>query len=161
MFPDVQATDDSAAFPGTSGALYEVLLFRSRSRLFACLTSQAAKVLPCPRLVPLPLQDRLVAGLVNYRGRIIGVVHSAALLPDQLAAPGAGSWLIVLKGKDFLSGLQVDEVIGIETIPESCFFFNPEESTGFLPKSFQFNGEIAALLAVDALLADPAVIVNQ
>lgn len=139
----------------------ECLLFRCSGRLLACETSQAAKVLRPPRLVPLPRASGAVVGLFNYRGRVIGAIDLAPLLGLGQAADRGCPWLVVLKGKQFFAGLLVDDVLGIEFLPTDSLVSADAAQPVFLPKAFELHGAAAALLSVETLLANPAVIVSQ
>ena len=139
----------------------ECLLFRCAGRLLACETSQAARVLRPPRLVPLPRATGAIVGLFNYRGRIIGAIDLAPLLGPDQATARCWPWLVVLKGRQFLTGLLVDEVLGIEVIPPGSLSNDDADQHGFLPKRFSVHGIDAALLSVDDLLAHPVAVVSQ
>jgi chemotaxis signal transduction protein len=142
-------------------SVLECLLFRCCGQLLACESSQVARVLRPPRLVPLPRSSGAVAGLLNYRGRIIGAIDLTTLLGQEQATDRCWPWLIVLKGKQFLTGLLVDEVLGIEAIPLASLVNAAADQPGFLPKNCTIQGATASLLAVEALLAHPAIVVTQ
>lgn len=154
--PDLPAAGVEAA-----AADRECLLFRCSGRLLGCETSQAARVLRPPRLVPLPSASDVVVGLFNYRGRIIGAIDITPLLGLGQATASGWQWLIVLKGKQFLTGLLVDDVLGIEVIPKDALANTAADQPGFLPKTFVVNDQTALLLSVETLLASSAVVVNQ
>jgi chemotaxis signal transduction protein len=139
----------------------ECLLFRCSGQLLACETSQAARLLRPPRLVPLPRTSGAVVGLFNYRGRIIGAIDLEHLLGLEHAADHVWPWLVVLKGKQFLAGLLIDEVLGIEAIQKASLVNAASDQTGFMPKTFSILETTATLLSVDVLLAHPAVVVTQ
>jgi chemotaxis signal transduction protein len=145
----------------TAASVIECLLFRCSGQLLACETSQTARVLRPPRLVPLPETSGVVAGLFNYRGRIIGAIDINPLLDLGRATASGWQWIVVLKGKQFLTGLLIDDVLGIETIETDSLVNTAADHSGFLPKIFVVNDQTVSLLSVDTLLANPAVVVNQ
>jgi chemotaxis signal transduction protein len=150
------ATEQTLAVPNL-----ECLLFSCCGQYLGCETSDLVKIIRPPRLVPLPRTSGVVSGVFNYRGRIIGAIDIQPLLGMETAKPSAWQWLVVLKGKQFFAGLLIDEILGIEEIPETALINTAVDAPDFLPKSFTVNGRTVDLLSVNSLLSLPAVLVIQ
>lgn len=139
----------------------ECLIFRCCGLLLGCETRRVAKVIPLPAIVPLPRNSGLIAGVFNYRGRILGAIDIRPLIGDNSFAAPLFRWVLLLKGSRFVTGLLVEEVYGIESVADAELFDSPENSPGFLLKTFVNEGRSTALLAVDMLLAEPSAMVSQ
>lgn len=84
-------------------------------RLVAPL-GEIAEVLSTPDITPVPLAKPWLSGIANVRGRLLPVTH----LSHFLGLPATGSRLLtqkvlVIDKPNLFSGLQVDQVIGIQS----------------------------------------------
>lgn len=80
-----------------------------------------AEVLALPAYTPVPLSKSWLLGIANVRGRLLPITH----LSSFLGLPQSGKYahsnnqkILVIDQPKIFSGLQVDEVLGIQTFSQ-------------------------------------------
>jgi purine-binding chemotaxis protein CheW len=100
----------AGARPPTAGATgLRVLTFRLDGREHGLSVADVVEVVRMVEITPLPEGPRWVAGVLNYRGRVIPVIDLRARLGLPCRAPSLSTPLIVVDAGPRLAALLVDE----------------------------------------------------
>jgi chemotaxis signal transduction protein len=113
---------------------------------YAMPVAQVAEVVPYAGVTSVPGAPDAVLGLHNLRGEILTVIDPAPAL--GLRDRGRPSRLIVAADEDRTVCLAVDEVLGIDPLPEG----SPEHGLGCIRATAIVDGALVGLLDVGALL---------
>lgn len=93
-----------------------VVLRLGRAR-YAVPMHSIAEVGRPPRITRVPGLPGWLAGVVNWRGRILGVLDLRLLLAAEQSEPDASARLLVLTHEGVLVGLLADAVTGTRVLP--------------------------------------------
>lgn len=91
------------------------LLFRVGASLFGCDTASVQEIIPLRPATRLPGAPRHVRGLINIRGTIVTVLDLAVRL-GTADEPGAGGSILLVRYRDRVVGLSVDEVADVRPL---------------------------------------------
>jgi purine-binding chemotaxis protein CheW len=154
-----------SAAPLAAGESLECVTLRLGGELFAFESTHAAQVIRLPKLVPVPRAGGVIAGVFNLRGEITAAIDIASLLGLEASSPPPYRRVIILKGRSFLTGLLVEEVLGVEQLPAGDFLPAPEEERegfgGLVRGEFPAAGGAIRLLDIPKLLSHPALVVDS
>jgi purine-binding chemotaxis protein CheW len=94
-----------------------VLIFRLDGRDHAFGVQDVIEVVRMVAVTPLPDGLPWVAGVLNYRGRVIPVIDARARLGLPRRAPDLSTPIIVLAADDQAAALVVDEAVEVLALP--------------------------------------------
>lgn len=147
--------------PDRSGQM-EILEFRLAHERYAVETRSVHEVQPLKDLTPLPGTPAFVRGIVNVRGRILGVLDLKRFfgLPEQ----GIGDLhrIILVRGGDLEFGLLADSIVGVRFLPTESL--QPALPTLTDIRADYLKGVTADRLVVldlARLVADPRIVVQD
>lgn len=110
--PTVDAVDAADA------AASDAVVVRLGPGRFAVGLDAVAEVGRVPALTRVPGVPRWLAGVANWRGRLLPVLDLRPLLGAESAAPGAQARLVVLSADGVSAGVLVDAVEGTDCLGE-------------------------------------------
>ncbi len=129
--------------------------FHLAGELFALRVEEVQEVLMQQPITPVPLAPDFIIGLVNLRGRISLAIDLRRRLQLPPRADGAPSVLLVLKHKEGLIGVVVDEMEDVLELPTSAWRTPPdtlaEEHRGFVAGVCPTAGRLVLGLRTDPL----------
>lgn len=140
----------------------ELLEFRLASERYALETRHVHEVQPLRELTPLPCTPDFVLGIVNVRGRILGVLDLKKFfqLPDQGLTDLHR--IILLRGNGLEMGLLADVIVGVRRIPVDRLQPSLPTLTGIRAEYLKgVTDERLVVLDLERLLADPKIIVHD
>jgi purine-binding chemotaxis protein CheW len=114
------------------------------------------------QIVPIPCTPPFVAGIANIRGHILPVVDLGVLLGVPSPAAGSHAALVVVSEGDLNLAFRVDEIGAVQAL--STTSLTPLAANLDLTHSAYLKGMLSdgsVLLDVKAILADPALVVNE
>ena len=94
----------------------EIIEFKLDSETYGIESSKTVETISLKNFTPLPKTPDFLFGLVNIRGRIIGVINLKSLFGLALKSMTDMNRVIVLRNKDFQFGVLADEIIGIKSV---------------------------------------------
>ena len=93
-------------------SLSSTLVFRVGEALYGCNLRDTQEIVPLRTATRLPGAPPYVLGLINVRGTIVTVIDLAARL-EQPRAPDADGSILLIRYRDRLVGVAVDEVADV------------------------------------------------
>jgi purine-binding chemotaxis protein CheW len=118
------------------------------------------EVRPVARVTPLPAMAPFWLGLANVRGALVPVLDLARYLGHHADLPADEPQLVVLHDASLTLAVRVDSVPEVRTLSRSAFGRSLVEATSDRPHVHAgLTGDLLALLDVDALLSDGALVV--
>ncbi|MBI4790246.1 MAG: chemotaxis protein CheW [Chloroflexi bacterium] len=138
-----------------------VVVLRVGKEKYGVAMRFVSEVRPLDQVTLLPGAPGFYAGLVNLRGRIYGVLDLRRYLGLAEGEPVAKAKLVLVAAGGIEMGLRVDDVLGAQRATLSQFqpllaeaSDRPGVVTGVTP-------DLLSMLDLEALLADPALVVKQ
>ena len=122
------------------------------------------EIKPFESITPMPATPPFWMGLVNLRGNLYPVLDLARYLGQRtdLGGGGGAGEIVVISGQGLTIGLKVDEVPEVVTIPRSEVGPSLVEASSDRPHVHAgLTAELLAVLDLDALLADAALVVQD
>lgn len=143
-----------------------LLSFNVGDQMYALDSATVREVLPLLKLTPLPLAEKHVAGLLNFRGTILPVVDTCALLTGEACACALSTRIIIVTlasssepGHEHLLGLIAERVT--ETLRTDRDQFQDDgidiDGAPFLGPVLPWQNGMLQLVNTDSLLP-PAVL---
>jgi purine-binding chemotaxis protein CheW len=145
--------------------LIECITFTLGGEEYAFETSYASEVIRVPKLVKLPGNSKLIAGVFNLRGEIIAAIDIRPMLCISEPALTSLARIIVIKGKSFTTGILTEAVLGVHSLPLGMF--EPvvksvdHSAREFMRGQINRDGQMSMLLDIERLLDSPALVVNN
>jgi purine-binding chemotaxis protein CheW len=96
----------------------EVLMFEVEGQRHAVPATIVAEVLRAVAIAPLPRAPRVVAGIINVRGRLVPVLDLRRRFGAADRPVDPAERLLLLRGPQRLIGLRADQVLGLQMLPE-------------------------------------------
>jgi chemotaxis signal transduction protein len=141
--------------------LQELLVCRLGDERYAIDVAQVAAAFPLRGLIPVPGAPPPIAGVMHHRGAALSVVDLRPLIGLPAAPREDGSRVVAVEagGKGF--GILFDAVLAVERIPVPALQPPParRDGSGSLVRALTPEG--LSLLDVEALAADPRILVDQ
>lgn len=106
----------------------QVVIFTLGKDSYAVEALAVQEILRKPEPVILPEAPPYIAGMVDFRGKTIPLVHLGKLL--NLPAAEVGQRAIVLDGDGFVAAFQVDDVNDVLNIPDHALDPVPNVALG-------------------------------
>ncbi len=145
-----------------SDTMLELLEFRLASERYAIETRHVQDVHPLRDLTPLPCTPPFVLGIVNVRGRILPVLDLKKFF--DLPEPGLTDLhrIILVRGNDLEFGVLADVIVGVRSVAAASLQSSLPTLEGIRAVYLKGIGEERlVVLDVDAILADPKLIVDE
>ncbi|NVO00870.1 MAG: chemotaxis protein CheW [Geobacteraceae bacterium] len=145
--------------------LLECITFVLGGEQYAFETSFASEVIRVPKLVKLPGNSKLVVGVFNLRGEIIAAIDIRQILGVAELPLSASARIIVIKGKNFTTGILAEAVLGVNSL--SLGLFEPivksvdPSAREFLRGQINLGTEMSMLLDIAHLLDSPSLVINN
>lgn len=99
-----------------AGNFVEIIEFKLGNENYGIEASKTVETVALENFTPLPKTPAFLFGLVNIRGRIIGIVNLKVLFGFTQDSMTDMNRVIVLENKDFQFGILADEIIGIKSV---------------------------------------------
>jgi chemotaxis signal transduction protein len=133
----------------------EAIVVRLGLGRFAADLASVAEVGRVPDITRIPGVPTWLAGVANWRGRILPILDLRRLLGAQPAQPSRSSRLLVLTERGIVVGMLVDEVedtitLGADVAPVPAGL--PAEAIGLLRGQLVRDNGPVAVLDVDAVM---------
>ena len=156
------------------GEMIQVAIVSLDGELYGLNVQHIFDIRVLERVTFVPRVPAWVLGVVNWRGRILSVIHLRQFLGLPSPSNGAenknkpNQRLLVLQAGEMEVGIQADNVFAIESIPVSQI--NKEDGNVRAIKPELINGlfmrhgnqqEIVVLLNLPALLSDPKLVIHE
>ena len=122
------------------------------------------EITPFAGVTPMPATPEFWLGLVNRRGNLAPVLDLAGYLGQrrEVGAPEAGAQIVLITGPAATIGLMVDGVQEVRQVRPSDIGPSLVEASADRPHVHAgLTADLLAVLDVDALLADPAIVVED
>lgn len=145
--------------------LIECVTFTLGGEEYAFETSFASEVIRVPKLVKLPGSNKLIVGVFNLRGEIIAAVDIRPMLCIAEPPLTATARIIVIKGKNFTTGILTEAVLGVHSLPLAMFepvvkSVDPS-AREFLRGQINRGNGMSLLLDIARLLDSPTLVINN
>ena len=145
--------------------LIECITFTLGGEEYAFETIYASEVIRVPKLVKLPGSNKLIIGVFNLRGEIIAAIDIRPMLGIPAPTLTAASRIIVIKGKNFTTGILTEAVLGVHSLPLGMFepvvkSVDPS-AREFIRGQINRGNEMSMLLDISRLLDSPSLVVNN
>lgn len=145
--------------------LIECITFTLGGEEYAFETIFASEVIRVPKLVKLPGNNKPIIGVFNLRGEIIAAMDIRPMLGIPEPALTASARIIVIKGKNFTTGILTEAVLGVHSLPLGMFepVVRSVEASAreFLRGQINRGNEMSMLLDIARLLDSSALVVNN
>lgn len=138
----------------------ECLTLYLGGELYAFETTLAAEVLRIPKLIRVPGVPEVIRGIFNLRGEITAAVDIRPLLGLARPEIGERGRLVVVKGEKFRTGILVEGVVGVESLPLNRFEAAGKGGTHrneFVEGEIHLDNRLVLLLDLPRLLASPTI----
>ena len=122
------------------GADDRFLIFRLGSELYGCRLTQICEVIKIGSIKPVPYMVEHFKGVINLRGKIIGVID----LPQKLGLVSRSEQrlILLLEGRYGSVGVIVDEVLSVEIISKDKIDSQVNVASKIGPEFFEGIGRI-------------------
>lgn len=145
--------------------LIECITFTLGGEEYAFETIYASEVIRVPKLVKLPGQSSLIVGVFNLRGEIIAAMDIRPMLGLAQPALTGTARIIIIKGKNFTTGILTEAVLGVHSLPleqfEPVVKSVAASAREFLRGQINLGTEMSMLLDIARLLDSPALVLNN
>ncbi len=144
------------------GQLSAALEVEIHEESYALPVEELAAVYENTAVIPVPSAPPLVAGIANIRGHIIPVLNPGVLLGVSSNSTSSAGSLVVISNDELTVAFRV-EAVG-DVTPFSAGDLSPLPANFDQKQSAYIQGILpndAALLDVDAILNDPALVMNK
>ncbi len=140
--------------------LLNILIVKISGETYALPVENVLAVYEAMPVIPVPCTPPFVAGITNVRGHIMPVLDLSTLLDGQRELTADTAALVVVAANDLSVALRVEEIGAVQPMTTT----NPLPSNLDLTQSAYLKGLLpdgAVLLDIQAMLSDPALIVND
>ncbi|PIE33475.1 hypothetical protein CSA56_11775 [candidate division KSB3 bacterium] len=158
----LQELKDSEAVH-TEEPQFQCVVIALDSTLYGIQLLSVREILKVPKITWLPCSPAFITGVISVRGNIQAVVDLKIFLQLGCSDTTDQSRIILVESGELITGLLIDEMIDIITVPESAFIpFNesaPNAAHGYLKGRLAWQDKQLTLLNIDAIVQ--GVIVEQ
>ena len=133
----------------------ELLLFKLVGRQrFGINVFKVREVLKCPKLTPLPQQDRYIKGIAHIRGQTISVIDLSKATGGPAIEQTEESFIIISEYNRSVQGFLVASVDRITTLSWADVMPPPEGAgkSSYLTAVTQIDNEMVSILDVEKIL---------
>jgi len=100
--------------------------FRLGDQHWAVPLDRVQRILRMVAVIPVPEEPAWVAGAINMHGRVVPALHLGRRLGGTVHEPGLNDRLIVVRAREDVAALIVDEVTDVAGIPAEQVALPPE-----------------------------------
>lgn len=135
--------------------------FRLADQFFLVPLNEIAEVLSMPAVTHVPGALSWMKGVANVRGRLMTVMDLSGYFGLPVQTQFGPRRLLVFDQDDVYTGMAVDEVLGMQHVPEQDFLSRaslPEQMnaiTKFVRGAYQKDGQHWLVFSLRALSQDP------
>lgn len=133
--------------------------FTLNGRRYVAPMDEVSEILTVPRYTQVPGVQSWVKGIANVRGRLMPVMDLMAFLNEPSQLQLKRRRLLALERGELYSGLVVDEVLGMQHIPQDSFTQNvPQEyfeTKDYIKGGFETEKGFLAWFSLYELARDP------
>lgn len=135
--------------------------FRIGEQHFVAPMEEVAEILPVPSYTQLPGVKNWVKGIANVRGRLIPILDLPDFLGDRLSTTSRKlRRILVVEYNEIVSGLVVDEVLGMQHFAIDGFINQipretPEGLQSFLTGSYERDDDLWLVFSLFSLAEHP------
>jgi purine-binding chemotaxis protein CheW len=115
---DMAALSDDGAEPAISHAALEFLCFRISDEIYGINIMDIKEITKPGSITEIPHSPPFISGVMSLRGTIIPVIDMRVRLGLSQGEYSAGERIVVIKNRNSLSGLLVDEVTQVAQVPQ-------------------------------------------
>lgn len=133
----------------------ELLLFKLVGRQrFGINVFKVREVLQCPRLTPMPQQDKFIKGIAHIRGQTISVIDLSKATGGPAIEQTENSFIIIAEYNRSVQGFLVASVERITTLSWKDIMPPPEGAgkSSYLTAVTQIDNEMVSILDVEKIL---------
>ncbi|MDO7085092.1 chemotaxis protein [Pseudocolwellia sp. AS88] len=133
----------------------ELLLFKLVGRQrFGINVFKVREVLQCPRLTPMPKQDRFIKGIAHIRGQTISVIDLSKATGGPAIEQTENSFIIIAEYNRSVQGFLVASVERITTLSWKDVMPPPEGAgkSSYLTAVTEIDNEMVSILDVEKIL---------
>jgi purine-binding chemotaxis protein CheW len=94
-----------------------ILTFRLDQQAFAFPIDSVFQIIDMVAILPLPQAESLLEGVINLHGRMVPIINLHRLVYDTPCPVGLHTPILLVKIEDQTTGLIVDEVLDVNSIP--------------------------------------------
>ena len=107
------------------------------------------------QLTPIPLAQKYIDGLINLRGQIVLSLNMREIMGIEEEYPSK-YMNVIIKGKDSIYSLKIDEIVDIIDVDDNCFEKTPkiinDKIGNFIKGIYKLKEKIVILLDLDKVL---------
>jgi len=133
----------------------ELLLFKLVGRQrFGINVFKVREVLQCPRLTPMPKQDKFIKGIAHIRGQTISVIDLSKATGGPAITQTENSFIIIAEYNRSVQGFLVASVERITTLSWKDVMPPPEGAgkSSYLTAVTEIDNEMVSILDVEKIL---------
>ncbi|XPF93772.1 chemotaxis protein [Colwellia sp. RE-S-Sl-9] len=133
----------------------ELLLFKLVGRQrFGINVFKVREVLQCPRLTPMPQQDKFIKGIAHIRGQTISVIDLSKATGGPEITQTENSFIIIAEYNRSVQGFLVSSVERITTLSWKDVMPPPEGAgkSSYLTAVTEIDNEMVSILDVEKIL---------
>jgi len=139
-----------------------VLEFLIAGEKYGVESSYVSECFQLRDLTPLPCTPRFVRGIINVRGRIVCAIDLDLLLDLPAAESNDRSAVVVLNGAGIETGVLIDAILGVRSIPEGEIRQSLSTLNGIQAEYLKgVTRDNVAVLDVLTILSDPRIRVHE
>lgn len=132
--------------------------FQLGGQEFLADMGQVSEILQPPRVTKVPGVRSWVLGVANVRGRLVPVMDLAGMLGLTSKAGWRSRRVLVVEQGDFLTGLLVDAVLGMQQFPVDSMQAMEDVPSVLAPYvgiGFRRSGRLWGVFRIDELVQSP------
>lgn len=146
----------------TEGQTRQVLVFRLAHETYGLDSSSVRQVVRLGTLTALPGTPEFALGIINLHGRVLGVTDLRTFFGLPADPTSDRQRVIVLASAEMEFGVLVDEILGLQTVPERLIqSLPPARANGRPPYAIGVTAERLVLLDARQILLDPLLVVEE
>jgi purine-binding chemotaxis protein CheW len=121
---------------------------RVGAEVYAIPVTHVSEIADIGDLTPVPGARPEVLGVRNLRGQILPVVDLAMLL--RIPRTAAPAWLVVAEARELAAGLAINEVSGVDELPDTT----DEADSDLLAGALLDHGELIGVIDVPSVFTE-------
>jgi purine-binding chemotaxis protein CheW len=142
-----------AAHSDQDSEMIQLVTFRLFRQILAISIEPLFQIIEMVTIVPLPKAESPVEGVINVRGKMTPVLDMRRLLHLPVSPYGLHTPILLVKLKNQMTGLIVDEVINVNAFPANQI----AKPADFLPAQL---GELTALQGIVQIAEGAAMLLD-
>jgi len=139
------------------GPLRKLISFELDGEFYGLDIGDVLEVMPVPVVTPLPRSPLELAGLINLRGEIVGVMDLRPLFRLGQRPLGTDARIAIIEVDQTKAGILAERMWGLHRIPEEAFRPPPGDipggGLGYVREVVQVGDRMIAVLDIQRLFA--------